>query len=350
MIEIIENIPSATWHDYATRHQETLLSHLPGWSATLALTYALPAYVLLSRTGPSCPVDGILPLLLFCPPGAESRLISLPYTDAAGIIADSPRAQQELLSGALALAESCNAHHLELRQYDHGTSTSLSLATDNDWLCQEFSFKVGLNRIVPRTVGELWDALGSKVRNQVRKAERCGCVVQIGGTELVEPFFAVFSENMRDLGSPTHSRELFANALQQPTLDASIVLVRHEGAPAAGAVVLRHGATLYNPWASSLRRFRPLCPNMLLYWSMLRLAVQSGCRTFDFGRSSPGASTHRFKRQWGARTRRLTWYVFSKKPSVWNPLQETLSDPQWCDLDLDHSRHRGPAKRRWISL
>jgi lipid II:glycine glycyltransferase (peptidoglycan interpeptide bridge formation enzyme) len=180
------------------------------------------------------------------------------------------------------------------------------------------------------------------VRNQVRKAERCGCRCTVGGRELLDDFYAVFSENMRDLGSPTHGIELFRCLLAQDEPPVRCLVVFCQGVPAAGALVLHHGETLANPWASSLRRFRPRCPNMLLYWSMLHLAVVKQCCRFDFGRSSPGSATHRFKKQWGAVPRHLCWQVFSRTTPLWRPADESLVDEQWRLMDLAASRRCGP--------
>jgi hypothetical protein len=71
------------------------------------------------------------------------------------------------------------------------------------------------------------------------------------------------------------------------------------------------------PWASSLREFRSLCPNMLLYWAMQERAVLDGARTFDFGRSSRSGGTHHFKTQWGAEEVPLYWeYPFLRGSEV----------------------------------
>ena len=48
-------------------------------------------------------LTGILPLLLFAPPGGQRRLISLPYTDSAGILADSEEIQRRLLETCASL-------------------------------------------------------------------------------------------------------------------------------------------------------------------------------------------------------------------------------------------------------
>lgn len=347
-VEIVINDSFDEGRCPCSRHDQALFTHLPGWSRTLAATYDLPLFFLQARASGAAEPAGILPLLLFSPPHSPRRLISLPYTDAAGIFADSWDTGKLLLKNALELAEETGAMHVELRQYDRLPPEVCAVAQDH-WIHAEHSFKIGLKRPLPDTEASLWNDLPAKVRNQVRKARRCGCVGRIGGKELLADFYAVFSENMRDLGSPVHAFELFENVLKLMPYVQCVVIYCWD-VPAAGAMVFKHGGMLSNPWASSLRRFRPDCPNMLLYWTMLSHGIASRCSRFDFGRSSPGASTCRFKMQWGARPEPLYWHVFSKKPHTWQPDNEALVDEGWKKMDLEASRRQGPAIRRWISL
>jgi hypothetical protein len=68
-----------------------------------------------------------------------------------------------------------------------------------------------------------------------------------------------------------------------------------------------HGRRIEVPWASALREFNPLCPNVLLYWTMIQLGIRQHCTTFDLGRSTPNEGTFQFKKQWGAVPRQLVW-------------------------------------------
>ena len=52
---------------------------------------------------------------------------------------------------------------------------------------------------------------------------------------------------------------------------------------------------------------------MFLYWSALELTCERGYRLFDFGRSTPGEGTYRFKEQWGAKPVQLYWHYWMKK-------------------------------------
>lgn len=56
---------------------------------------------------------------------------------------------------------------------------------------------------------------------------------------------------------------------------------------------------------------------MFLYWNILKSAIESKHKYFDFGRSSKDAGTLRFKKQWGAEEEQLYWhYTFPEGKSI----------------------------------
>jgi FemAB-related protein (PEP-CTERM system-associated) len=158
-----------------------------------------------------------------------------------------------------------------------------------------------------QSADDMWNALDRKVRNQIRKAEKSGIVVETGGLDLLDGFYAVFARNMRDLGTPVYGRDLFQRMLETFPEDVKIHVARLNGSVVAGAVSYTYGQVIEVPSASSLREHRALCPNHLLYWHMIRSAIEQGLLTFDFGRSTPNDGTYQFKEQWGAGREQLWW-------------------------------------------
>jgi hypothetical protein len=112
---------------------------------------------------------------------------------------------------------------------------------------------------------------------------------------------------MRDLGTPVYSRKLFAEILACEPQNARLHVVRLSSRPIAVALSYVYGTTMEVPSASSLREHRALCPNHLLYWTMIQQAAADGLTCFDFGRSTPGDGTYHFKEQWGAIAEPLHW-------------------------------------------
>jgi len=153
----------------------------------------------------------------------------------------------------------------------------------------------------------MWDKIDRKVRNQIRKAEKSQLVGHRGGAELIPEFYSVFARNMRDLGTPVYARQFFEQVLRAFPDRARIVVVRLKDKPVAAALTYRTNTTVEVPWASSIREFNSLCPNHLLYWTVIQAAVAEGCEALDFGRSTPNEGTYKFKEQWGASPVQLHW-------------------------------------------
>jgi FemAB-related protein (PEP-CTERM system-associated) len=195
--------------------------------------------------------------------------------------------------------------------------------------------------------------VGGKVRNQVRKAENAGLETVFGGRELLSEFYAVFSHNMRDLGTPVYGRGLFRSILEQFPEEAELCIARTPSGKPVAAALLLHGPDVSEvPSASSLRQYNATCANMLLYWKLLERAVLRGQAVFDFGRSTRDGSTYRFKKQWGAVAEPATWQFYQRKGSATdlrpdNPSYQRLIRI-WQRLPVLVTRWLGPPIVRGI--
>jgi FemAB-related protein (PEP-CTERM system-associated) len=283
------------WDRYVRNHPRGSHWHLAGWRGVFERAYGHRSHYLLGR-GQDGKVTGVLPLVHTRSSLFGSSLVSLPFVDGGGVCVEQPQVAARLADEALALARNLGVGALELR---HREPSGLDLP--------RVGAKVTCVLHLAANADETWRRLDAKVRNQVRKALSSGLTVAWGGLETLDEFYRVFAVNMRDLGSPVHGREWFQALLEEFEKSARLVLVRQRDRAVAGGVCLTFGDTLLVPWASALRESRSLCPNNLLYWEVMRWGNEKGFRTLDFGRSSPGSGTHRFKRQWGARDEPLAW-------------------------------------------
>ena len=287
VLSVDANATEQEWTRYVEAHPGATVDHLWGWRHVFERVFGQRCVYLAARR--DADIVGVLPLVLF-----RSRLfgriaVSVPYLNYGGILDSDEAAAAALVARAQEIAADFGAAYLELRNHRRYLTGRP---------CREHKVRMVLP--LPETVDDLWKALDRKVRNQVRKAQKEGLVAESGGATLVDDFYPVFARNMRDLGTPVYSRHLFLETLRAFPDAARVHVVRHQGLPVAGAVSVRFRDTVLVPWASSLRDYRHLCPNMLLYWSMLEAAIRDGAKVFDFGRSSAGAGTHQFKLQWGA--------------------------------------------------
>jgi FemAB-related protein (PEP-CTERM system-associated) len=284
----------AEWDSYVENHPAATADHLWGWRSVFVRALGQePSYLVARRGTRLC---GVLPLVKIRSLVFGRSIISLPFLNYGGILADDAESAETLIRESRRQAEAFGAPFVELR---HSQRMAPHLP------CRQHKLRMEL--ALPADPATLWESLDRKVRNQVRKAQKEGLAVEIGGLDLLDEFYGIFAENMRDLGTPVYPRALFAEVLRTFPSRARIHVVRLGRQPVAAGIAFSFRKTILNPWASSLRTYRHLCPNMLLYWSMLEQAIRDGYETFDFGRSSVGAGTHQFKLQWGVSERPLNW-------------------------------------------
>jgi FemAB-related protein (PEP-CTERM system-associated) len=227
-------------------------------------------------------------------------MVSLPFFDYAGILADDAEAEAALGEAAVALARRTGARHIELRQ-----AGSLGLG----WTARRH--KVAL--VVPLSADPtpLWAGLSSRLRGKVRKAEKAGARCALEGPEGLAGFYSVFARNMRDLGTPVYPLRLFQDLLAELPHAARLFVVRRDGRPVAGALGLLHRDRLELPWICADHAGSRDYVNELLYWSVIRWSCEQRLAELDLGRSTVGSGPHRFKAQWKPLERPLHWYYWS---------------------------------------
>jgi serine/alanine adding enzyme len=250
-------------------------------------------------------LTGSLPLMHIRGPLFGSYLVSQPYLNSGGVLSADPDTEAELISRAIELADELDVRRLELRHEREVSHSGLNgMSTE----------KVHMRLPLPATTDALWDSLKSKVRSQIRKPlNDASLQVSFGRMSEVDHFYTVFCHNMRDLGTPPFSRGLFSGMLEQFADESEICTVRMNGRPIASGFLLHGPGTTMIPSASSLRAFNSTSCNMLMYWHALSRSIERGQKCFDFGRSSSGSGTYRFKKQFGSEESPAVWQYYNRR-------------------------------------
>jgi serine/alanine adding enzyme len=279
------------WDEFVAAQGDEAGYHSWGWRRVFEKAFGHRAVYLIARRGET--VAGVLPLVEIRSRLFGNTLTSLPFLNYGGVIADSAAAAEVLAIAAKEEAQARRCGHVELR---HVAAQFPQLPSKR----HKVSMRLPLGP-------NLWESLDRKVRNQIRKAEKSGLIVERGGEALVDDFYKVFARNMRDLGTPVYSRRLFEEVLKTFPHRSLIHVVRLNGEAVAAGFTYRTRTMVQLPWASSIREFNPLCANVLLYWDAIQFAHGTGAAVFDMGRSTPNEGTFKFKAQWGAEPVPLNW-------------------------------------------
>jgi FemAB-related protein (PEP-CTERM system-associated) len=304
-IAVTADVSPTEWNQFVSTHPERTGYHLWEWQNVFARGLGHRCHYLAARVDGA--IRGVLPLVEVRSWLFGRALSSLPYVNYGGVLAATPQTAEALVAGAGQLAAQRRLEFVVLRHRRQLFSDLPARTHKVTMLLPLRADKAGM-----------WEALDRKVRNQIRKAEKSGLATASGGAELLDDFYRVFTRNMRDLGTPTYGRGLFAEILATFARDARIHVVRLNGETIAGALSYAHEDVIEVPSASSLREHRALCPNHLMYWSIIQEAISDGRRIFDFGRSTPDDGTYHFKEQWGAAPEQL-WWEYKLAPGAMLP-------------------------------
>jgi serine/alanine adding enzyme len=349
IVRLYDPSDKQSWDSYVLNHPHSTHCHLSGWKKVFETTYGHKGYYFLAEENSK--IKGILPLFYIKSILFGNHLVSMPFLNYGGILADFNEVAVALMQEAINLCFKLNASFIEFR---HLNSLDIMDST-NPHRLYEKTHKVRMLLKLPASKEELFKSFKSKLRSQIVRPQKEGMEAIIGGPELLDSFYKVFSINMRDLGSPVHSKKLFKQICNEFPQGIKICIVNYQNIPVAAGSIFCFRDTIEIPWASSLKKFNKLSPNMLLYWSLIGYACDGGFQYFDFGRSTPGEGTYKFKEQWGASRTPLCWQYWTSNENneigidSGNPKYQTLIKV-WQNLPLFISTWLGPKIRKSVEL
>ena len=327
------------WSEFVEAHPDATGYHEWGWRPVFERVFGHVCHYLVATDGRSGKIIGVLPLVEIRSLLFGRTLTSLPFVNFGGVLSLDPSAEQPLVDAAADLARTRGCRHVELRHVGRHFP---------DLPCKQHKVTMRLS-----LGAGMWERIDRKARNQVRKAQKSNLTVERGGAELVTAFYEVFARNMRDLGTPVYPIRFFDEVMRAFPSRTAIIVVRLGGKPVAAGLTYGTRNMTEIPWASSIREFNSLCPNHLLYWHAIETAVAEGVSVFDFGRSTPGEGTFKFKEQWGAVPVDLHWEYWLSgggdlpDQSPKNP-KFRLAIETWKHLPLWAANSLGPRVVRGI--
>jgi serine/alanine adding enzyme len=340
----------ADWDDLIANCADATSGHLWQWREVVRSAYGFDSHHLLAQDGRGRPIAAA-PFIFVRSFLYGSELSSMPYLDYGGVChADSldpagrAAADAELIAHAGELASKLRAKRLHIRSLMQ-MQPPFEISTE----------KVAQHLALSSTTDEQLRRLSSERRNRLKRIEKLGLGVEVGDPTdpaALADFCATYSENMRDLGSPTHGRRFFSNLVNGFRDRLSLIRVRSKGRVVAAGLAMNFRGAMMLPWSGATFEARPVYATNALYWRAIQLGIESGCHTFDFGRSSVGSGIFEFKRQWGPTPVQSYWSTLYLSPRASAPRQrkslQTISR-LWRYLPLGVARTVGPGLRRGIS-
>lgn len=315
--------------------------HLPRWTEAVARGTRQKGHYLVAEQGGA--LRGVLPLTEIRSRLFGHALVSAGFGTGGGILAEDERAADALARAAWELAGRLGCASAELR----------GGAVPEGWQASTGTY-VGFARALPASAAELLASIPKRQRAEVRRALTFE-LESTSGTDRRhrDAHYRVYAESVRNLGTPVFPRRLFDATLDAFGDAAWIDVIWKDGQPLAALLGFTYAGRCCPYWGGGTRAARQWRANDLIYYEMMRRALEAGCTQVDFGRSKIGTGPWERKRIWGLDETPLTYAVRTadgEAPRAVNPLDPKyrLKIAAWQKLPLWAANRLGPVIARGL--
>ncbi len=273
------------WDAYVSKSEETTFFHRAGWKTVLESAFGHRSYFLYAERNGK--IEGVLPLAQNKSVLFGNVLVSTPFCVYGGIVADNQEAASALRQAACDLAHSLKVDALELRNIK---------ASNEGW--PEKALYSTFRKSIDADSDVNMKAIPSKQRTMVRKGIKNGLVSEVG--DLWDRAYRVYSESVRNLGTPVFSNKYFKTLKYVFGDDCGVMMITHQGKDVAGVVSFYFRDEVLPYYGGSVAAARSIKGvNDFMYWELMRRSAEQGIKTFDFGRSKNDTGPYKFKKHWG---------------------------------------------------
>lgn len=275
----------AAWDRFVETRPEATFFHLYGWKAVIEESFGHRCYYLAARRAGE--VVGVLPLTHVQGRLFGNCLVSNAFCVYGGPLAATAAALAALDEAALTLAKDLRVDRVEYR---------LRKPQHPEWPCNRATYVTFRKEIDPDPDAAML-AIPRKQRAMVRKGITQGLLEEMD--EGVDRFYPLYSESVRNLGTPVLARRYFECLRSVFNEKSAILTVQKDGRALASVLSFFFHDEVLPYYGGGCRAARDYAANDFMYWAVMRRACESGLRIFDFGRSKAGTGSYAFKKHWG---------------------------------------------------
>lgn len=336
VVRRLERGDEKRWDAFVRDAPQATFFHWAAWRGVLEQGLGHRSHYLYSERDGE--ITGVVPLAEIRSRLFGHALISTPFCVYGGVVASDPESEACLTHAAASLADELRVDYLELRDRE---------LRHPDWPVKDLY--VQFRKPIFADDDSNLKAFTADRRRTIRKSIKNGLKAHHDGS--ADEFYGVYSESVRNLGTPVLPRSYYAR-LQQAFGDAcETTVITHQGQPVATVMNFYFRDEVHTYYGGSTPRARELIANDFMYWAVMQRAVERGARVYDFGRSKRGTGSYEFKQHWGFEPEPLPYaYHLVRATDVPNvsPTNRKyrLFIEGWKRLPLPVSRALGPLLAR----
>lgn len=327
------------WDTYVKHHPKATVYHLSAWGRAVSRSMGHKHhYIYLEEKGEIC---ALLPLIHIKSRLFGNSLISVAFATNGGPLYDNAAALALLDQECKMITRELGVDFLECRNRK---------GIHDDWPAKKESYSNFRKMLSPDNEENML-AIPRKQRAMVRKGIKFGLKAIVD--DLPDRLFAMYSESVRNLGSPVFPKKLFYCLKEEYGQNCEILTIETEQGKAISSVMTFYFRDEVVPYyGGGTVEARELAANDFMYWSVMARAVNhKSCKIFDFGRSKNGTGAFSFKKNWGFEPEALHYEFIlqdgQEMPDI-NPLNPKyrLMIKTWKKLPLLVANFIGPLISR----
>lgn len=286
MWEIVKQENLSEYEDFILSHPKSHFAQSYKWGL---LKSDWKWYGILSRDGSGRP-RGALSVMVRKMPGMPWSMLYACRGPVCDL--DDKECLSELIDGAKQLAKRHRGYVIKLdpdvpnaNQAFSDTLKSLGFRpvpeTKNfESIQPRYVFRL---EIKGRSAEELLMSFESKTRYNIRVAQKNNVSVKV---ETSDEALTAFADIMKVTGERdgfiTRNRAYFARMLECLGENARLYMASYDGRYIAGSLAIHYGDKVWYLYGASSNADRNMMPNYLLQYEMMRWAVETGARIYDF--------------------------------------------------------------------
>ena len=328
------------WDQFVLICPQATFFHLSAWTLTVQQVLGHQAHCLYA-VGADGSIRGVLPLAHVRSRLFGNSLVSVPFAVYGGVAALDAEAAQALEMAARNLANDLAVDWLELRNQD--------MPQDAEHVTDLY---VTFRKPIAGDDDANLAAIPRKQRAMVRKGIKAGLQARIDTT--VDDFYAMYSQSVRNLGTPVLPKRWYAALAQAFGEHCEVLTVTHEGVPVSSVMSFYFRDEVLPFYGGGTAQARDLKANDFMYYALMNQAWERGARVFDYGRSKNGAGSYSFKKNWGFEPEPLHYeyhLVRAQDPPALNPNNPKfkMAIAVWQRLPLPVTQLAGPLLAKYLA-
>ncbi|WP_233520563.1 FemAB family XrtA/PEP-CTERM system-associated protein [Flocculibacter collagenilyticus] len=328
------------WDNYVDQHEQGSFFHLSKWQDVIALACGHKGHYIYACDDNS-EIVGVLPLvhcksLLF-----GNALVSTPFCVYGGAIANNSEILSALEIHAQQLADTLKVDYLELR---YQQPREFSAEQQSHW--HEKSAHAYFGCDLADTPEEILANVKKKQRAVIRQSK--ASELDVAFDDNVNRFFNIYSQSVRNLGTPVFSKKYFKLLQQYFPEQCELLTIEKDGEPVSSVMSFYYKQQVLPYYGGGAYQARALKSNDFMYYELMCHASENKhCNYFDFGRSKVDSGAYKYKKHWGMEPKPLHYYYYLVKADAVPNLSPNNPKYQmfikaWQKLPLAVSQFIGP--------